>query len=1047
MASMQKYGDESDENQSDVDVEKMEKYPPTFFTDEKGNLKFVNLVVRYPWVLFSVILCISFLITMLLNSTVISKGNPFTDPANEFDLYDVRSIQYDSLRLAQEEVSEELAEAITELSQGNERPQYKQLDIVYWVYEGEKSSGVFGTKDAIKHLKESHDLFVSDSNYDNYCRKTYEENVINGECMKPVSPLNMYYASSWSNDTYVEAVNDIIVEMSDQSKLERFNRLSLCVTNGKQYCDSLEATDLDYEDWAMDIAENMKMIVDSWDGEGDLVDDIETATLFAAYLMLIPAYSGNVDFGYDKNFNVDNPNSMYSRAVFQWGGPLNQTTSDENEKKQSNVTEEEKEEEDTEALKVYIVDTFLDDMNKLSKSSASKNVNTYYFMGVLIGEELLKIVKTDGLLALASFGFVFLWIRLNVGSWFLAMIGILEIFLSLPIAWFFYANIFQIQYFGFLNALAIFIVAAIGADDIFIFMDAYKQSKWRDPQNLESLETRMTWVYRRAGGAMAITSATTCAAFLATMITPLPSIKTFGIFTALVILFDYILVMTLFCTAVVIYHNKFEDRSCFGSCIARCNTSDPTPTQKAYDSIMEDGGEVDRVSEFFKERVAGFVNVQLHRIVLCVLFLIWVAIALWQTSLLEPTKETEQFLDSNHPLQKSFDILGNEFPTSDEDKGLDIYFAWGLGEVNRKGVNLLFDDENYGKPTFLDDFTFDQDCQTAMLEVCEQLQTDERYTPYIKRDGGLGSVKCFVEELGAYNVLGSLDDCTAVKSGEWKEEDWQIAPNEIPSKIPSFLAANETCSASEKIWEFYSNEIGYNGEEMKYAAVSFESEVLDPWTQKPESFVREQYDFVISMAKEFNDIVSDRCAGDVIVTDLNEKFVFMNNQSIYIRTVLTSSLLGVAIAFVVLLLATRVLHIAAFATLSIACVLVSVAGMARIVGWYLGSIEAMLIGITAGFSVDYVVHLAHAYVTSKGNTEKRVIEAFGDLGISVFNGMATSVGASLPLFFCQLQFFKKFGIFICLTIAFSWIFANFAFMSLLAQVKILIRKGKSKFSL
>ena len=87
-------------------------------------------------------------------------------------------------------------------------------------------------------------------------------------------------------------------------------------------------------------------------------------------------------------------------------------------------------------------------------------------------------------------------------------------------------------------------------------------------------------------------------------------------------------------------------------------------------------------------------------------------------------------------------------------------------------------------------------------------------------------------------------------------------------------------------------------------------------------------------------------------------------------------------------------------------------------GWQLGSIESTLIGIIAGFSVDYVVHLAHAYEIAKGDTNARITEAFGDLGISVFNGMITSVGASIPLFFCQLQFFAKFGTFLCLVIAY-----------------------------
>lgn len=64
-------------------------------------------------------------------------------------------------------------------------------------------------------------------------------------------------------------------------------------------------------------------------------------------------------------------------------------------------------------------------------------------------------------------------------------------------------------------------------------MDAYKQSQYH-PEILVDLETRMSWVYRRTGTAMAITSATTCAAFLCTLITPLASLQSFGIFAAVV---------------------------------------------------------------------------------------------------------------------------------------------------------------------------------------------------------------------------------------------------------------------------------------------------------------------------------------------------------------------------------------------------------------------------------------------------------------------------------------------------------------------------------
>merc|ERR1712003_172297 len=191
--------------------------------------------------------------------------------------------------------------------------------------------------------------------------------------------------------------------------------------------------------------------------------------------------------------------------------------------------------------------------------------------------------------------------------------------------------------------------------------------------------------------------------------------------------------------------------------------------------------------------------------------------------------------------------------------------------------------------------------------------------------------------------------------------------------------------------------------------------------------------------------ITESCNGDVIMTDLDNKFVFMNNQVLYVQSAVQNSILGVAIAFVVLLISTRVFHIAFFASLSITAVLVSVLGMMVMLGWNLGSIESTLIGIIAGFSVDYVVHLAHAYEIAQGDTYARVTEAFGDLGISVFNGMITSVVASIPLFFCQLQFFKKFGTFLCMVIAFSWLFANFAFMSLLAQLKIPIKEKEKEY--
>eukprot|EP00581_Thalassiosira_minuscula_P028224 CAMPEP_0183756486 /NCGR_PEP_ID=MMETSP0739-20130205/5061_1 /TAXON_ID=385413 /ORGANISM="Thalassiosira miniscula, Strain CCMP1093" /LENGTH=1155 /DNA_ID=CAMNT_0025993693 /DNA_START=45 /DNA_END=3512 /DNA_ORIENTATION=+ len=1042
-------------------------HPPSFFTDHRGNLKAVAFVVRHPCAIFWFLIVLCIVISFLLQAMVFraAEGNPFTVPTNEFDLKDERSVQYDSYRLAKDRVA--ASRAIAETDGKQVLYQSELAAIAYWVFEADQektSNGVFGSASSIEGMKDAYDIFLDDPEFAKYCVLDYRTPVAANEtrkCRAPLTPLAMYYPSEWDE----EKAASIIDELKDPAKMELFNTfpLVLYVTEGLYedlMPDYITPADIN---WARKLAFDIWSMVAKWDMEGELVPNYQQVTELASYLIQVDAFKGTVDFGFDKGFSAENPVSQYSRGIVFWGAPLDVIESGEvmdEEKEEAveeadddkgaplNVTEsgevmdEEKEEADDDKRKEFIKANYLEQMNKQSEKDKDEEINSYYFMTAIIGDVIIEIVTKDATLAIFSFVFVFIWLRLNTNSWMLAFVGFFEIFFSIPIAWFIFTVIFQIKYFATLNTLAIFIVAAIGADDIFIFMDAYKQSQYH-PEILVDLETRMSWVYRRSGTAMAITSATTCAAFLCTLITPLASLQSFGIFAAVTIFIDYVLVMTLFCTAVIIYHNRFENSAVCGCCCP-CGRVDPSNTEKARVALEESDGEIkrDRVSEFFRVKVAGFVQKPLNRLCLCIIFLTWLGLAIWQASLIQATKESEQFLDEEHPLQKSVSILDKQFPTADDDLGLKVYYVWGVDEVDRDGVNLLLDPEYYGSPNFVKGFDFNQQCQSDLMDFCDKLKTDTKYQNLIKRKNGVGQVYCFLEELAAYNVKGNLTDCDYVRTGGWRNTTWQVDPNDLPSIMPDFLKQKSCLDENnrETISGRYQEEIGWDGTSLMFVAVAAESSVLDPFGQDAESLTRKEYEQFVAIAKEQDQIVSKSCSGAAIMTDLDNKFVFMNNQSIYVQSAIQSAVLGVAIAFVVLLFSTRVFHIAFFASLSIMSVLVSVVGTMVMLGWFLGSIESTLIGIIAGFSVDYVVHLAHAYEIAKGDTNARVTEAFSDLGISVFNGMITSVVASIPLFFCQLQFFAKFGTFLCLTIAFSWIFANFGFMSLLAQLKIPLKE-------
>jgi hypothetical protein len=64
-------------------------------------------------------------------------------------------------------------------------------------------------------------------------------------------------------------------------------------------------------------------------------------------------------------------------------------------------------------------------------------------------------------------------------------------------AYFVYTYVFQIEYFDLLCSLSLYIVMAIGADDVFIWFDEYKQSAYEKPEISSTIETRFIWAWHK----------------------------------------------------------------------------------------------------------------------------------------------------------------------------------------------------------------------------------------------------------------------------------------------------------------------------------------------------------------------------------------------------------------------------------------------------------------------------------------------------------------------------------------------------------------------
>jgi len=99
---------------------------------------------------------------------------------------------------------------------------------------------------------------------------------------------------------------------------------------------------------------------------------------------------------------------------------------------------------------------------------------------VMFLDELMAVALGDALKAIFSCLFVFLYLNFHTHSCFLSALGMGIIVLSFPFTAVITNGIFQIKYFGFLQIMIIYIVLGIAADDIFVFYDAYQQSKDMD---------------------------------------------------------------------------------------------------------------------------------------------------------------------------------------------------------------------------------------------------------------------------------------------------------------------------------------------------------------------------------------------------------------------------------------------------------------------------------------------------------------------------------------------------------------------------------------
>jgi len=728
-------------------------------------------------------------------------------------------------------------------------------------------------------------------------------------------------------------------------------------------------------------------------------------------------------FGYypalvQSDFDTNGGRSQYSSSIFDTASVVNGTVLYEN------------------------VDGF-------DQAKDSKIVDGAYDTGA---DELAEIhsdslVASDMTLALGSAVVITIAVMLHTQSPLITGLGLLQIALSFPMAYFVYNLILGFEYFPFLNFIGVFVVFALGAGDIYVAFD--KWTNYRKNNMTKSTEFVAAYALPESLSAMFLTTITTALAFFATAICPVAPIKMFAIFCGLLILLDYFLVILFIFPGLCIYDLALIKRAaenkkggmagCWLGCVSCGTCFSVCHRTTMYDDVVVPAN----ASEFAKQRTndlssaelsaeeeekdssddaANYNSVQrliltasgyLHQARWWLLVFCVVSFSLccyYATQLDLPESSDVRLLKPGIQYEQNY-MWRKEILSSDLNdlSGSRNSLIWGLDATDTGSLNDPFD----GTALVLDE-TFDpssSEAQIYLRDFCNNLY-EEDFAMEI-RDGYVCPINRFdkwLQSMDALNVPDPIytDICGSPEGG-------------IPIASDKFHACLSAWALDVQNVDILSRD-GV----VKYMRVPFRNSAVftDPY-----GVLQEQWEVLDEWTTASNDEAPEG-VNKVFFTSLT--FHWHDTNGSIQKSAYQGAGISLAASACVVLLSSRSVVLTVFTTGTIFYILVTVTALLTAFGWTLGFLESICFSILIGVSVDFVIHFTHAYVHHKGelSREARTKYALITMGPSVLATAGTTFFSAVVMLFCTITFFRKFALVLFFTVVMATVASFVVFITL-----------------
>ncbi|KAF5803944.1 putative protein patched/dispatched [Helianthus annuus] len=646
--------------------------------------------------------------------------------------------------------------------------------------------------------------------------------------------------------------------------------------------------------------------------------------------------------------------------------------------------------------------------NELLPMVKSKNLTLSYSSESSIEEEMKRESSADAITILISYLVMFAYISLALGDTprfasfyisskvLLGLSGVILVMLSVIASVGFFSAI------GVKSTLIImevipFLVLAVGVDNMCILVHAVKRQQVELP-----LEGRISNALAEVGPSITLASLSEVLAFAVGSFIPMPACRVFSMFAALAILLDFLLQVTAFVALIVLDFLRAEDQrvDCF-PCITTSGSltdTDQGNDQRRYGLL----------TRYMKEVHAPVLSVWWVKLLVISVFAALSLASIALCTRIQPGLEQKIVLPRDSYLQGYFNNVSEYlrigpplyFVVKNYNYSSESGLTNKLCSINHCDSNSLLNEiskaslvptSSYiAKPaaSWLDDFLV---WVSPEAFGCCRKFTNQTYCPPDDQP------PCCSSSDGSCTVNGVCKDCTTCFRHSDLQND-RPTTAQFKEKLPWFLDALPSADCAKGGRGAYTDSVELTGFEDGIIPASSFRTYHTP--------LNKQVDFVDSMraAREFSSRVSNSLKIEVFPYSVF--YMFFEQYLDIWKTALVSLAIATGAVFVVCLVITCSIWSSGIIFLVLVMILVDLLGVMAVLNIQLNAVSVVNLVMSVGISVEFCVHITHAFLVSSGDRDQRMKESLATMGASVFSGITiTKLVGVIVLCFSRTEIF------------------------------------------